>query len=160
MLNENFKKVATIVRGLEKKGKGVFGALQTFVIEAGSNGVEALKDALKAQEKLANTEMKMEMQKNSTYKVAKSVLVRAVEANIALVGADGKPRGKTDIEADLDALAAAEPEKTDFEKFQAAMNTATQLAGKVSDEDCAIAAGLVSTLYKTLADRIPVKAAA
>jgi hypothetical protein len=158
MLNEHYSKAITAVKTMNKSGTSVFGALLTFAHEHRLNGTDALKAHFKAQEKLASSEKKVEMTKNSTYKVAKGKLVKAVDLGIDLMP-DGKPMGKTALEEKIaeveDALGGGTPAKTDFDKFSAALNTASKHADKVSDADVAIAAGLVSTLYAKLAARIP-----
>jgi len=166
MLNEHYKKAATAVRTMNKSGNTMFGALLRFAHEHRTNGVDALRDHFKAQEKLALSEMKAEMTKNSTYKVAKGKLLKAVELGIELVDANGEAIGKTALEGKIkEAETAATPAApkvpaTPFDLFSAAIKAASEAADKVEAKDCAIAAGLVSTLYKKLADRIPERAAA
>lgn len=165
-MNEHYKKAAASVKTMNKSGTSMFGALLRFAHDFRTNGAESLKEQFKAHEKLATAEMKVEMTKNSTYKVAKGKLVKAVELGIELVDAEGKAIGKTDLESKIkDAEGAPAPAKpaaeaTDFDKFSQALALASELSDKVKTDDTPIAAGLVSTLYKKLADRMPVAAAA
>jgi hypothetical protein len=154
MLNEHYSKAITAVKTMNKSGTSVFGALLTFAHEHRLNGTDALKAHFKAQEKLASSEKKVEMTKNSTYKVAKGKLVKAVELGIDLMP-DGKALGKTALEDMIADLEGPKVPKSDFDKFSDALNTAAKHADKVADADIAIAAGLVSTLYAKLAARIP-----
>lgn len=157
MLNENYKSVANAVKGINAKGRSMWAALVAFTLESNTNGHESLKDNFKAQEKLALGEMKLEMGKNSTYKVAKGVLVRATEYGVAITDPKGKPRGKTDIEKELAALKG---EKSPADKFKVAMTTANTIADKLLDTDCPTAAALVSDLYAKIAARMPMLKAA
>jgi hypothetical protein len=162
MLNTHFQKAAAAVKTLNSKASGMYGHLVMFAVENKSLTHEQLKDLFKAQEKLASSQLKVEMGKNSTYKVAKGKIIKAVELGIALVDANGKPVGKTDLEGKIkDAEAALagpvtpKAEPTAFDKLQMAVAVASEQAKLIDEKDCAIAAGLVSTLYKVLADRIP-----
>lgn len=161
MLNEHYKKAAQAVKTMNKSGNSMFGALLAFAHSHKGDGFEALKAQFKAQEKLASDEMKVEMGKNSTYKVAKGKLIKAVELGIPLVDADGKALGKTDLEGKIkeieDALAGpATPkaEPTPFDLFQAAMKAASEASDKVDAKDAPIMAGMALTLLKKLEARI------
>jgi hypothetical protein len=156
-MNENFQKAAAAVKTLNSKGNSMWGALVAFALDASTNGASALKDNFKIEERLAAATMRVEMGKNSTYKVAKSVIVRATEMGIPLVDKDGKARGKTDVEADIKL---GKEEKSASEKFKVAMNTATSIAAKLEAKDIPVAAGLVKELLEKITGALELKAAA
>ena len=156
-MNENFKKVATAVKGIIGKSNTLWGSLVAFVAESNANGADALKQHFKDQEALADVEYKMSMSKNSTYKVAKSVLQRATELGIAILTPEGKPRGKTDIEKDI---ADQRTQKSPADKFKAALAVAAKAADQLTEAEMPVSAAMVSELYKKLADRIPMLKAA
>lgn len=167
-MNEHFKKAASAVKAIESKGKGMFNALLAFAHDHRTNGADALREHFKAQEKLASVEMKVEMTKNSTYKVAKGKLVKAVELGIELVDTDGKPIGKTALEEKIKEVegTADESEKetkavlVPAQEFAELILAASKSADKLADTDITTACAQVSDLYKKLADRLPMAKAA
>lgn len=155
MLNDTFRKIGSNVKAMNKKGEGIFGLLITYAIPNAVNGHEELRKSIKAQEKFVTEELKVKLGENSTYKVAKNLLCNCVEAGISLTDANGKPKGKTQLEEEL---AATKTPKTPLEKFRATMDTAMKIADQLSDGECITAAALADTLFKAVAVRI--KAAA
>jgi hypothetical protein len=167
MLNTHFEQAAKAVKSLNTKTNGMYGHLLAFAHEHRTNGADALRDHFKAQEKLATLHVKVEMGKNSTYKVAKGKLIKAVELGIALVDADGKPIGKTALEEAIKGVEGASAEAEDkkapatpFDQFTLALATASDAAKSIPDTDIAMAAGQVQVLLEALVKRIPVAKAA
>lgn len=165
MLNENFRKAAASVKAIMAKGKGMWAALSAFAVEYQTNGAEALREQFKAQEKLANSEFKLEIQKNSTYKVAKGKLIKAVELGIPLVDAKGKPMGKTALEEAIKVAEGPKPTEpkvvlTPALEFAELVMAASKTADTLAVTDMTTACSMVSDLYKKLADRLPMPMAA
>lgn len=154
-MHTHYEKAAACVKTLNKKGEGLWSHLVLFAVEVGVHGHDVLKDNFKEQEKLATVEAKVEMGKNSTYKVAKSVLVRACEYGVAIVDASGKPRGKTDIEKELEAHKTKKPAP---DRFKIVMNSASTIADELTAHECITATALVQDLLNKLAPRIKVAA--
>lgn len=141
-----YEKCVTAVKTLNSKGESLWGNLVMFASEHGS--AEELKKSFKRNETEAEASQKVRMTENSTYKVAKSVIQRAVESGIPLLDSKGKPRGKTAIELDLADLKTV---KTELEKFKTTMATAGNIAAKLTTEsDKLTAAKLVDDLLKSL----------
>lgn len=151
----NYELIGKSVKGINKKAAGIFGLLIAFTIEHASNGHEAVREQVKQQEKLVTETLKVKLNENSTYKVAKNLLCNCVEAGIPLRDANGDPKGKTQLE---DELAATKTPKSELEKFQSTMSTASSIADKLSDHECITAAALANNLLDSVAVRI--KAAA
>lgn len=166
MLNEQFLKAVKAVKAIDSKGKGLFNALRDFVIEIKATDAEALRGYFKAQEQYATTLMKVSMSQNSTYKVAKGKLLKAVELGVRLTDSNGKLLGKSALE---DAIKAAEgpaapktptAPATPFDQCMVAISVLAENAAKVVDKDIAMIAGPVQTLLDQLVKRIPVPIAA
>lgn len=155
MLNDNFRKIGSNVKAMNKKGEGIFGLLIAFSIPLAGQGHESLGKSVKEQEKFVEAELKVKLSDNSTFKAAKSIIVRCVEHGISLVDSEGKARGKTDLERELEAF---KTEKTPLEKFKATISTADKIADTLSDAEVITAAALVDSLLKSILPRI--KAAA
>lgn len=166
-MNENFRKAASAVKALKQKASGLYGALGAFVCDIvmvgdSTNGyVQVLagtdiKPAFKEQEQMASVEMKVHFGKDapSTYRVVKALFVNAVAKGVPITE-NGKLRGKTAIEADLDAL---KTEKSELEKFKTSMNTATAIADKLPAHDRITAAALAQELLNKLAATIELAA--
>jgi hypothetical protein len=160
-MNRNFRKVALAVRSINKKDGSMFKDLAAFAHEfvTTCKDMEAsVKDAFKVEEVLASAEFKMEIGKNSTYRSNKSVLVKAVEAGVSLVDDKGRFKGKTALEAELEALAPAEPAKSDYDKFVDAVNKASKLVDGLDAQQCLTAASLVQGLLTTLTPKLALAA--
>lgn len=142
MYKDHFNKAAETVGLLNKKGDGLWGSLALAVHEWRVGLVdnpacpdpteEACKEMFKEEEKRLNREKLVAMDKNSTYRVCKSVLIGAVKHNIPLVDADGKPRGKTDVEA---AVKEEKAGKSPADKFKAAMSAATKAVDAMEKQE-------------------------
>jgi hypothetical protein len=162
-MNEHFKAAATAVKTLNKKAGGLFVALVLFAVtdrEAVAKGMAAtfdMKGVFKGEERAADVEMKVKMGENSTYRVVKNLICNCVKAGIPLVNADGKPRGKSELEQEL---AEGKVPKTEAEKFVVAMTTASNIAKKLDASECLTAAKLVADLMRSFEDRLSLKAAA
>ena len=170
MLNANYPTAAKAVKAIDSKGKGLWNALHSFAQEIASLGVESVREKFKEQEKLAADHVKVAMTKNSTYKVAKGKLIKAIELGISLVDAKGKPKGKTAIEEEIKALdggkgGAEEPEEeksnlTPAQQFAELVLAAGRLVPTLQDADIQTAASMVSDLYGQVASRLPLLKAA
>jgi hypothetical protein len=68
---------------------------------------EVMKGQFKAQEAKA-TAGGVSLSELGSYRSAKSVILKAIELEVPLLAADGKPRGKTEVEADIKALKTPE----------------------------------------------------
>lgn len=157
--NEAYEKAIESVNSLNKKGEGLYGNLHKFAMENMGDGAKALKETFVSHEKHASVDFKVEMKKNSTYRVVKGLLIACVDKGIPISNADGTPRGKTALELDLkEAVEAAKTPKTEAEKFRIAMNTAGAIGAKLTDAECVMAAALANELMKTLAARIKMAA--
>lgn len=161
-MNGNYEKAVGVVGTLNKKGEGLWGLLCLFAHETrgvDANGKdnkmegEALKAVFVANEKVASKDMRTDMNKNSTYRVAKGILVAAVEADLSLVDSDGKARGKTDLENELKDLKVA---KSPLEKFQTAVASASKLVDKLDPADHATAYLLAKQVADDLAALVAV----
>lgn len=160
-MNSNFRKVALAVKSINKKDGSMFKDLALFAQEfvTTSKDTEAsIEDAFKVEEALASAEFKLKMGKNSTYRSNKSVLVKAVEAGVSLVDAKGNPKGKTALEAEVDALAPAEPPKSDYDKFVDAVGKASKLVDELDAQQCLTAASLVQGLLSKLTPKLALAA--
>jgi hypothetical protein len=148
-MNANFVKACGVVKRLATGEVKLFPLLLTFVLETcpGTDKGVALdiKKDFKKAERDADSEMKVKMGDNSTYRVAKGVLINSVAAGLALCHADGKPKGKTELENELADLKVP---KSEIEKFKAAIGTAEKIGMKLPASDLLIAAALVNELLK------------
>lgn len=123
------------LQGEKKQGNG-YGKLIQFAAEC-INGIEdtkkaeVLKNTLQAAEGEYKIGMKVERMP-AAYRSAKSVIVTAVSMSICLTDAEGKYKGKTELEKEIKE---AKPGKPEFEKFKASMNTATLIFGKLDALD-------------------------
>lgn len=150
-MNEQFRKAVTCVKTLNTKAGSLWGALVAFAVSVmpeehrgGGTSID-VKGQFKSEEALATRELKVEMGKNSTYRVAKGVLVGCAAAGIPLLDANGKARGKTELE---EALKATKVPKADIDKFKTTMTTAGNIAAGLSAHDRIMAAALVQDLLK------------
>lgn len=165
MLNANYLAAAKAVKTIDSKGKGLWNALLAFTKDFYHLAPDALKDAFKQQEDAANNQLKVQMGKNSTYKVAKGKLLKAHTLGISLVDAKGKAKGKTAIEEEIKAIeggkaSASEPSEpevtlTPSQQFAELVMAAERLIPSIPQADTPVCAGMVSGLYKQIADRLP-----
>lgn len=150
-MNSNFEKVAKAATTINKAGSGMWGLMVAVQQDWNSLDHVALKETIKGQEAEANTQFKMKINENSTYRVIKGVVLSAVEYGISLVRPDGKPRGKTEVEADIKA---AKGEKSAIEKFKSTIDTATKIEAKLETADLPLAAKLAKDVLDKLIKRI------
>lgn len=134
---DQFNKAADSVSVLKKKGEGLWASLALAVHEwRSTQDAPATEDGAKemftSEEKRINKEKLVVMGENSTYRVCKSVLLAAVRYDIPLVDADGKARGKTDVEA---AVKDEKGAKSPAEKFKAALANATKAVDKMEEKE-------------------------
>lgn len=153
-MNKHYALVATAVNAINKKGEGIWGNLVRYIEDerAANNAVtpDQMKQSFKKEEAAASIELKADMGKNSTYRVAKGVLLKAVEYKLVLVDSKGNPRGKTDVERELEGLVEAKG-KSPMEKFAAAMLAATKQIEELEDKDITSACAQAKALYDGLA---------
>lgn len=152
-MNQHYEAAVKAVKGLNKQTGALWPSLVLFAV-ATVQGTDA-KPAFKAEEKLASNDAKVKMGENSTYRVQKGIIVAAIAKGIKLVDADGKPRGKTDIE---DELKEGKAPKSAIDKFKIAMNTAGALADQLAAHDRIMAAALVQDLLKAVSNGIALAA--
>jgi len=156
-MNGHYEKAVGVVGTLIKKGEGLWGNLVMFVHE--TRGVDAngkdlsmdgdtIKSVFTGNEKIASKDMRTDMNKNSTYRVAKGILIAAVAADLSLIDSDGKPRGKTDLENELKDM---KEKKSPLEKFQGAIANASKLVDKLDPADHATAYLLAKQVADDLA---------
>lgn len=154
-----FKPIAEAVKTANKKNAGTYGSMAKLTLDCtttrGMTTAEALKDFFKAQEKAATVELRVKMGENSTYRVVKGLMLKAVELGISLVRADGDIKGKTELEEEI---LAAKPQKSPLDKFKIAMNTAGAVAKDLTDEECITAAALLNSLLVDVSKRIKLAA--
>lgn len=153
-MNKHYLEAVGSVASLIKKGEGLWAQLVRFSHEMRTNDTpckdgEAMKASFLTEEKAASKEQKVDMGKNSTYRVIKGILVKAAEYNVELMDAKGKPRGKTDIERELADLVPKNT-KTPLEKLQASIAAASKQVDEIEDTDLAAATACVEVLYKEL----------
>jgi hypothetical protein len=120
----------------EKKASNAFGKLIEFA-DVVTCAIEDSKrlDVLKSMTKTGEDEFKKaskEMHMPAAYRSAKSVITTAVALSIALKNADGKYKGKTELEKEIKEGKVG---KSEFEKFKSSMNTATLIFGKLDALD-------------------------
>lgn len=113
---------------------------------------EQCKEVYKSVEKEAKKDLNWKP--SNVYMSNKSVIIRAKRLGIAIVGKDGTPRGKSEVQNDCNA--AEDNSKTDMEKFTAALVNATKYLDKI--EEGQIPAAYVQV--KALFDKANGKAAA
>lgn len=123
------------VQGEKKQGNG-YGKLISFAFELthsieDTTKVDVLKSTLQTAEESYKATNKVERMP-AAYRSAKSVIVTAVSMSISLVDAEGKYKGKTELEKEIKE---GKPGKPEFEKFKGAMNTATLIFGKLDTLD-------------------------
>jgi hypothetical protein len=150
-MNENFKKVASAAKAITGKSGTLWFAMVSFQQDFHKLNAEQLKEAIKGQEKEANAELRMKIGENSTYRVVKGVVIKAVELGIALVRKDGKAKGKTEVEKEIKEAVG---DKSPADKFKSTMNTATLIEAKLDVNDVAVAAGLVKDLLDKMLARL------
>lgn len=120
----------------QSKGEGSFGSLVEFAHEytsALTTVGEALRLALKGaiegeEQAYEKAHAGKSVKTLAAWRSAKSVVLAAVEAGIALVDEKGKPIGKTALEK---AIKETRSPKSNVEKFAIAMNTASAVFAKV-----------------------------
>ena len=159
MLNQHIKDAAMAVKSITSKSNGLWGSLATFVHEHSSQDADALKAIFKAQEAACVSELKVKLGENSTYRVVKSVLVKARLLSIALVDDDGKLRGKTDIEDAIKAALYKEP-ATAYERYTDAVVKAQKQVEKLTAQEVVAAAAVASELLSALEKKLQVRVAA
>lgn len=120
----------------EKKASNAFGKLIEFADTAtcsieDAKRADVLKSAIKSGETAYKTGMKVESMPGA-YRSAKSVITVAVSMGISLKNAEGKYKGKTELEKEIKE---GKPGKPEFEKFKTSMNTATLIFGKLDTLD-------------------------
>lgn len=156
-MNGHYEKAVNVVGTLIKKGEGLWGNLVMFTHETrgvDANGKdlsmdgETIKAVFAANEKVASKDMRTDMNKNSTYRVAKGILIAAVAADLSLIDSEGKPRGKTDLENELKDM---KEKKTPLEKFQSAIASAAKQVDKLDAADYATAYLLAKQVQDDLA---------
>ena len=103
-IHDEFKAVAQMAKAINSKGAGLWSSLAKFALAHASLSHEVLNDVIKAQMRAVNNELRVDLGKNSTFKVSKSVIVRARELGVSLTDKAGKVRGKTEVEQDIKAL--------------------------------------------------------
>ena len=143
------------VRSLDRKAGGLFAALGAYAIALGGVDALTMKQRFLQQEKAATVQEKVDMGKNSTYRVVKNLFINCRTKGVSLVGDDDKLKGKTELEDELDAL---KEEKTPLEKFKAQMVAATNISKHLTGHDRLVAAGLASDLVKELSKGIALAA--
>ena len=144
-MNTNYAKAVEAVKTLNKKGEGLWAALCLFVhevrgeSEAGKHNKmegEAMKTFFKTEERVADKDMKVKMGENSTYRVSKGILVKAVELDLSVVDSDGKPVGKTALEKQIKDLETTAP-KSPLELFKKAVERAADALDEIDPADMA-----------------------
>jgi hypothetical protein len=163
MLNKQFEIVGKAVKAIDGKAKGIFGAILAFAIEVKPTDVEQLRGYIKAQEQIVGDTMKVKLGGNSTYKVAKGKVLKAVELGIPLVGKNGKPVGKTALEdaikaKELELAGPAAPVKapaTPFDNCMVALGVLADEAKKIEDKDIVLLCGPMQATLDALMKRIP-----
>lgn len=150
-MNSNFETVARSAKTIGNKGNTLWYSMVLFQQDYAALGKEQLKAIIKGQEREANALLRIKMGENSTYRVVKGVVLSAVEYGISLVRKDGKPRGKTEVEADIKE---AKGEKAAVDKFKATMNTANAIADKLLTGDIPVSTGIVKELFDKLMKRL------
>jgi hypothetical protein len=162
-MNEQFKAAVLAVKSLDKKTGGLWRALVQFIctdsepVAKGEAKGTDMKPVFKAAEQTALAEMKVKMADNSTYRVQKNLICNCVKAGIALMDEKGQPRGKSELEAELDETKVP---KTELEKFKLAVNTLTNIGKKLDASERLIATALVSDVLKDMTASMELKAAA
>lgn len=155
-MNVNFQKAGEAAVSVQKKGAGMYGLLVFFLVDinpthaSGSSVKETCAKVFKACEKaFAQENPKAEkLGSIGSYRSAKTVLLQAVEYGVQVLDANGKPRGKTEVEKELAAM--KEP-KTSMDKFKAAMTTADKMVDDlVGTSELALAYSLAKTLHDKL----------
>jgi hypothetical protein len=148
-MNKNFEIAAKAVKSITGKSVSLWENLVLFAVAM--DPTTEPKENFKTEERLARTEVKVEIGKNSTYRVAKGVIVNALAKGVALLDADGKPRGKTDIE---DQLKAAKVKKSAADRFKIVMASANTIADELTDAECISAAALANDLLNKVSASI------
>lgn len=114
VLNASIIAAVAAAKSVEASSGKVWNGIAEFAINEGLNE-DTAKDAFKEQENLYMEKHKVQPSTYSTYRSAKSVCMNALKNNIDLVDAEGKPRGKTEIEKAIKA--ARDENKTPFDKW-------------------------------------------
>lgn len=152
-MNKHYESAAKAVKSISGKTGSLWENLVHFAVSV--DPTDPMKDAFKAQEREASATMKVEMAKNSTYRVQKGLIVNCVAKGISLVDSDGKPKGKTDLEGEL---AATKVKKSAADRFKIILNSANTVADELSDHECITAAALVNDLLNKVSASIRVAA--
>lgn len=147
-----FKNIGLTVKGLERKGTSLWEDLVNFSVTVEGNR-DTLDKAIKQQKREVLVEMKVEVDKNSTFRSAQSVILKARANDVKLLDDNGKVRGKTEVEKECKALEEESKDgKPAIDKFKTTMNTANALADKLEAKDCVVAAALVQDLLAKLVE--------
>ena len=152
-MNKHFEAAAKAVKSIERKTGSLWENLVHFAVSC--DPADPIKDHFKTQEREATVYMKVEMGKNSTYRVQKTLIVNAIAKGVPIVDSDGQPRGKTAVEWDLAALKV---KKGAAYRFKIAMSTANNAADELTDGECIAAAALANDLLNKVSARIRVAA--
>lgn len=147
-MNANFEAALKAVVKIEATQGNFWKSLVLFVKDVAPKDEDALKDAFTREEKAQNV-TKKKLSSFGAYRSAKSVVFAALKHDVALMDGENV-RGKTEVEKDIKALKG--DTKTEFEKFQHVITSATAIADKLeSKDDVAAAFMLVKSLMDSLA---------
>lgn len=133
------KAVDTFVVASNKQGNA-FGTLVDFCHCATVDNIRAgmapdevcdvLKNSVKTQEQEYRALHPKMQEFPAAYRSAKSVIMSALKAGISLVDDKGKYKGKTALEQEIKA---GKDEKSELQKFQSSIDTASKIFAKIDN---------------------------
>ena len=159
-MNQHYEKAVAVTKQIEGKATGLWGHLCLFVGDVLATSTDTaldMKKIFKDAEKQATAEKKVDMGKNSTYRVQKGLLIKAVELGIP-VCVDGKPVGKTHIEKLIKDEAVPAEKKPAYERFQSLANSISSVADELPEHDVILATGVLQQVMNKLTPRIKLAA--
>jgi hypothetical protein len=138
-MNTQFDKALSAFVSVDKKTVNAFGTLSAFaysivkeVTGDGETVKNVLKNAFTAEETAFRTANPKAEAFPGTYRSAKSTLLSAVAAGVSLVDAKGNALGKSELE---ELTKATKDEKSDVQKFETAIGSASKIFAKVDGLD-------------------------
>lgn len=154
-VNQHLKAAVSAVRSLDSKSNSLWKSLALFAYDYRHQNHEQLKDTFRQQQRLVEVETRVDLNANSTFRVQKGLLVQAREFGVSIIDSDGKPRSKSDVQADVTAAKGEGGAKDPTTVFAERLASAAKASEKLTDADCVAAAAQVLTLLQSLEKRMP-----
>lgn len=148
-----FKEVVAADKAANTKANGLWGKMVQFVSQepAASFSDKELKDYLKNRETEAK-DADSKWKPSGAYRSNKSLIIRAVRLKVGLMNGKDTPRGKSEVQDECNELETTE--KSPWDQFAAAMNTATKKFDKLEPGQIPAAAAMIGTLAQNARNKM------